>query len=489
SFDRTEQGQLAQSLIPQLTPEQRQVFVTVTTNALREDLGGLYMIDASAGTGKTFTECTIAAHLRSQGKLVLCAASTGIAALILPGGLTAHSTFKLSFGGDAVAGSVCSVKSESERADVLRRASLIIWDEVIMSSKFAPEALNLTLQDLCNSELSFDGKPVLFSGDWSQVGPVLKFGTETEIVEHAFLSSALWQHVHRFRLAVSMRDQDDIPFAKPVLAVGEGNIEPVLLPDGSAAIPLRHTATTEDGSQVTCSIDGTTDFEILIDSVYPDLLDVGHNTHNDRGILAPTNDNIDKINAFIISKIPRRSYHLLSTDKIVTDGENMPDVVSVEYLNSVQVPGTPHHDLHLKIGTLVFFIRNINFDSGLVNGKKGIIRGISQRVLDVEVISEESPIVNIPRICFEVQVGARGITFRRFQFPVRLCYAMTINKCQGQTLSKVGLDLRGDVFCHGQLYVALSRTTCRDNLLCLVKPQRLIDGIPYVHNVVYSEFI
>ncbi|CAM9151067.1 unnamed protein product, partial [Laminaria digitata] len=79
--------------------------------------------------------------------------------------------------------------------------------------------------------------------------------------------------------------------------------------------------------------------------------------------------------------------------------------------------------------------------------------------------------------------------FHRFQFPVRLRYAMTINMSQGQTLKRVGLDLGGEVFCHGQLYVALSRTTCRDNLLCLVKPERLINETPYVHNVVYSEFI
>ena len=105
----------------------------------------------------------------------------------------------------------------------------------------------------------------------------------------------------------------------------------------------------------------------------------------------------------------------------------MPDVVSVEYLNSVNVPGTPPHDLPLKIGALVFFLRNINFDSGLVNGRRGVIRGIFRRIIDVEVLSDNHPIVKIPRICFEVQVGSRGITFNRFQFPVRLCYAMTIN--------------------------------------------------------------
>ncbi|CAN0237633.1 unnamed protein product, partial [Ectocarpus sp. 13 AM-2016] len=83
----------------------------------------------------------------------------------------------------------------------------------------------------------------------------------------------------------------------------------------------------------------------------------------------------------------------------------------------------------------------------------------SPRILDIEVICEGSPIVKIPRICFEVQVGSRGITFHRFQFPVRFCYAITISKAQGSTLKQVGLDLRGEVFCHGMLYVALSRTT------------------------------
>ena len=76
---------------------------------------------------------------------MLCAASTGIAAFILPGGLTTHATFKLPFGDDAVDGSMCNVKAESERADVLRRALFNIWDEVVMFSKFALEALNLTL--------------------------------------------------------------------------------------------------------------------------------------------------------------------------------------------------------------------------------------------------------------------------------------------------------------------------------------------------------
>ena len=82
------------------------------------------------------------------------------------------------------------------------------------------------------------------------------------------------------------------------------------------------------------------------------------------------------------------------------------------------------------------------------------------------------------------------MTFHRRQYPLRACYAMTVNKShQGNTLSRVGLDLRSDVFCHGQLYVAVSRTTSSKSILCLVQPERLINGVPHVTNCVYDPFI
>ncbi|CAN0000108.1 unnamed protein product [Ectocarpus sp. 12 AP-2014] len=132
-----------------------------------------------------------------------------------------------------------------------------------MSSKFAPEALHSTLQNLCQIGLPFGGKTIIFSGDWRQVAPVLPFGTESEIVEHAFLSLYLWSQVHRFRLTKCMRDKDDIPCAKPVLL----------------------SFANEDGSETTCSTAGTTEFEDLVHKVYPDLLEANHNNiFNDRGI-------------------------------------------------------------------------------------------------------------------------------------------------------------------------------------------------------------
>ena len=122
AFPSFAQANLARDLRPKLTAEQKTIFDAVTDAALN-DKGGIFMIDAPAGTGKTFTECAITAHIRAHGKLVLCTATTGIASLILPGDLTAHSTFKLPFGDDAIQGSLCNIAAESQRADVLQRSS------------------------------------------------------------------------------------------------------------------------------------------------------------------------------------------------------------------------------------------------------------------------------------------------------------------------------------------------------------------------------
>ena len=54
--------------------------------------------------------------------------------------------------------------------------------------------------------------------------------------------------------------------------------------------------------------------------------------------------------------------------------------------------------------------------------------------------------------------------FSRRQFPVQLCFAMTINKSQGQSVKNVGLDLRTPVFTHGQFYVGVSRVTSVQNI-------------------------
>jgi hypothetical protein len=59
-------------------------------------------------------------------------------------------------------------------------------------------------------------------------------------------------------------------------------------------------------------------------------------------------------------------------------------------------------------------------------------------------------------------------TIERRQFPLRLAYATTFNSCQGLTLDRVVLDLRTDVFAHGQLYTRVrNRYSCERGRLRL----------------------
>jgi ATP-dependent DNA helicase PIF1 len=79
--------------------------------------------------------------------------------------------------------------------------------------------------------------------------------------------------------------------------------------------------------------------------------------------------------------------------------------------------------------------------------------------------------------------------FRGLQFPIRPAFATTINKSQGQTLDTIGIYLKKPVFAHGQLNVALSRVTNKNNVYVLI--EREGPNTPYdcITNDVYPEIL
>ena len=85
---------------------------------------------------------------------------------------------------------------------------------------------------------------------------------------------------------------------------------------------------------------------------------------------------------------------------------------------------------------------------------------MSSRVLEVKIIScdHHGKTEFIPRITLSLTEGEANFLFqlKRRQFPMRLAFSITINKAQGQSVERVGINLRVPVFSHGQLYVALS---------------------------------
>jgi hypothetical protein len=127
----------------------------------------LFFVDEPGGTDKSFVFNTLIGHLEALDKRLIVVASSGIAALILHKGRTAHSEFKIPI--LIYSHSTCAITLRSALAEKIRLAHLIIWDEAPMQHRHVFEAVDRTLRDIMRVEAPFGGKVVVFGGDFRQV--------------------------------------------------------------------------------------------------------------------------------------------------------------------------------------------------------------------------------------------------------------------------------------------------------------------------------
>jgi len=128
-----------------LNDDQCNAYETIL-NAMTNKEGKLFFVYSSGGIGKTFVWTTLLSCLQGQGKIVLIVASSGIASLLLLGGRTAHSKFKISI--DLHNESTYNITQQMKVAELVRKADLIIWDEALMMHRRAFEVIDRTLHDL-----------------------------------------------------------------------------------------------------------------------------------------------------------------------------------------------------------------------------------------------------------------------------------------------------------------------------------------------------
>ncbi|XP_058772569.1 uncharacterized protein LOC131646573 [Vicia villosa] len=395
--------------------------------AVNNQNGGVFFLYGYGGTGKTYMWRTLASYIRSKKQICLTVASSGIASLLLPGGRTAHSKFKIPI--PTLESSTCDINKGSDRGDLLKLSKLIIWDEAPMCHKFCFEALDKTLKDIMGgskaSNKIFGGKVIVFGGDFRQILSVIPRGSRSDIVHATINSSYIWDHCKVLKLTKNMRLQQSAT--------------------SSSSAELRHFSDW--------------------------ILTVGD------GKISEPNDGQEK--------------EYLSSDSVdTTDGDDNEsfDVLTPEFLNALQASGVPNHKIKLKIGTPIMLLRNIDQAEGLCNGTRLIVTKLADHVIEAKIISGKNigGVVYIARMDITLTQSPWPFRMTRRQFPITVCYAMTINKSQGQSLDFVGIYLPRSVFSHGQFYVAVSRVKSKKGLKILIHDKDK-QPLSVTTNVVFKE--
>jgi ATP-dependent DNA helicase PIF1 len=200
---------------------------------------------------------------------------------------------------------------------------------------------------------------------------------------------------------------------------------------------------------------------------------------SERAILSPLNENVNRLNGWLMEEFPGQEKIYMSVDTTLSDDDAVQ--YPTELLNSLELSGMPPHVLKLKPGAPIIILRSLE-PPKITNGTRCVVIRLHNNVIEATISCGPyiGEMVLLPRIPLISNESDLPFQFRRLQFPLKVAFSLTINKSQGQTFKVMGVDLTHPCFTHGMFYVAASRTGNAEKLFFLAPKYQ-------TRNVVYPE--
>lgn len=392
--------------------------------------GTSVFVTGRAGTGKSTLLQYLVGELGRKHTAVT--APTGVAALNV-GGQTLHSLFGLRIGVQQVSSISRSLRRETR--EVLAAIDTLVIDEVSMASADVIDAVDKSLRiSKRRPRQPFGGAQLVLFGDPFQLSPVPPSSPDEQAFYREHYDSQWFFHAHVFR---------DMP-----LAVYELQEVHRQKDDGFKQLLGR----IRDGSVPLHWIERLNEIGVRPAPEPPPIT------------LAARNNTVDATNNRRLAMLPGESHRLEA---------------EVEGSFGKTFPANP--EMELKLDAQVMLLRN-DPDGRWVNGSIGTVVGIRPDVIQVEIDGRDEEVEPVSWERYNYSFDPENKTIEReqvgefTQFPLRLAWAVTIHKSQGQTYKRAVIDLGARAFSPGQTYVALSRLTSLDGLYLTrpVKPSDII---------------
>jgi hypothetical protein len=344
----------------------------------------------------------------------------------------------------------------------------LIVDEVSMLHRDVMAYAEKTLKELWprdhpRYQLPFGGTPVLLTGNWAQLKPVVRRGDDAACREASVKRMPLFvNNFHEFQLRVNRRvGPGEERHAEWLDKLGRGQN---YANDDYTHVRIPDEYKCETGEQ-------------LIEFVFPRamLADPLANVDYLRNgaILAPHRVTVATQNSVVVDRMPTDWVDLLGFDHLRQGGErpaawdvNAADA-DIENIHQLAPSGFPAYKLRVKVGAICVVLNNYDSKAGLFNGTRVQILGlVGDNLLRVRILDGrgsqvgQTYLMARAKFVYGEEPSERGIPFSREQFPLDLGHALTNNKGQGQTYQRTGCWLYdSQVFSDGMFYTACSRST------------------------------